>query len=104
MSVAREYLTSITIGKYNSRILPVTEASGALYCTWSELHEMAPSWAAFLQTLTFGQWCRWWLGMGALIGVLSAFLAKFSINRELNCPFYPKAKPRISPFIEICLF
>ncbi len=63
VSVAREYLTSITVGKYNGRILPVTEASGALYCTWSELLERAPRWAAFLQTLTVGDWLRWWLGV-----------------------------------------
>jgi cellulose synthase/poly-beta-1,6-N-acetylglucosamine synthase-like glycosyltransferase len=60
--VAREYLTSIAIGKFNSRLIPVQEASGALYCTWWELHEQAPRWAAFMQTLRFRDWLRWWLG------------------------------------------
>ena len=62
MLVAREYLTSISLGKFNSRIIPVQEASGALYCTWFELHEQAPRWAAFMQTLTLGAWVRWWFG------------------------------------------
>jgi hypothetical protein len=62
LGVAREYLTSIAIGKFNSKLIPVQEASGALYCTWSELHELAPRWAAFMQTLRLRDWLMWWLG------------------------------------------
>jgi hypothetical protein len=60
--VAREYLTSIAIGKFNTRLIPVQEASGALYCTWSWLHVVAPRWAGFMQTLRLRDWLRWWLG------------------------------------------
>ncbi len=61
--VAREYLTSISLGKSNTRLMPVQEASGALYCTWSVLHEQAPRWAAFMQTLTLKSWLLWWVGV-----------------------------------------
>ncbi len=60
--VAREYLSSITIGKYNWKIFPRSEVSGALYCTWSEAHLAAPLYARFMQTLTFKDWLKWWLG------------------------------------------
>jgi cellulose synthase/poly-beta-1,6-N-acetylglucosamine synthase-like glycosyltransferase len=60
--VAREYLSSITIGKYNWKIFPRSEVSGALYCTWSEAHLAAPYYARFMQTLTFKDWLKWWMG------------------------------------------
>ncbi len=60
--VAREYLSSITLGKYNWKIFPRSEVSGALYCTWSEAHLAAPLYARFMQTLTFKDWFLWWLG------------------------------------------
>jgi hypothetical protein len=60
--VAREYLTSISLGRHNSKLLPATGVSGALYCTWSQIHLAAPYYASFLQTLRFRDWCKWWLG------------------------------------------
>jgi cellulose synthase/poly-beta-1,6-N-acetylglucosamine synthase-like glycosyltransferase len=38
LQVAREYMTSISISRNNRGILPVTGVSGALYCTWTQLH------------------------------------------------------------------
>jgi cellulose synthase/poly-beta-1,6-N-acetylglucosamine synthase-like glycosyltransferase len=65
LQVAREYLTSISLARNNWRLLPVTAVSGALYCTWSELHLQAPRYGGFVQTLRFRDWARWWLGGGA---------------------------------------
>lgn len=62
IQVAREYLTAIAIGKFNTKIMPVMWASGALYCTWTKLHIDSPRWGAFMQTLTVGDWIKWWLG------------------------------------------
>jgi cellulose synthase/poly-beta-1,6-N-acetylglucosamine synthase-like glycosyltransferase len=61
--VAAEFLTAISIGKMNGRLIPVTNASGALYCTWSELHVEAPRWASFMQSLRPSSWFLWWLGV-----------------------------------------
>lgn len=61
--VSAEYMTAIAIGKMNGRLIPVTNASGALYCTWSSLHLMAPRWASFMQSLTLKSWLSWWLGV-----------------------------------------
>lgn len=60
--VAREYLSSITLGKLNWKILPRSEVSGALYCTWSAVHLAAPRYARFMQSLTVKEWLKWWLG------------------------------------------
>lgn len=62
LSVAREYLTSISLAKHNSKLIPVTGVSGALYCTWSHFHRVGPRYAAFMQTLRLRDWLSWWLG------------------------------------------
>ncbi len=62
LSVAREYIVSLGIGRNNSRILPHTGASGALYCTWFEVVHAAPTYARFLTTLTLREWLGWWIG------------------------------------------
>lgn len=62
LSVAREYIVSLGLGRNNSRVLPHTGASGALYCTWYEVAHAAPTYARFLLTLTMKDWIRWWLG------------------------------------------
>jgi hypothetical protein len=62
LQVAREYMTSISISRNNRGILPVTGVSGALYCTWTELHEIQPRFAAYLQTLSARDVGAWWLG------------------------------------------
>lgn len=60
--VAREYLSSISLGKYNWKIFPRSEVSGALYCTWSAVYLAAPYYARFMQTLTWRDWLKWWVG------------------------------------------
>ncbi|MBX3200829.1 MAG: glycosyltransferase [Labilithrix sp.] len=62
IQVAREYTQSIAVGKFNWKLTPVVGASGALYCTWSELVLEGPRWAAFMQTLGLRHWLAWWLG------------------------------------------
>ncbi|MCB9661084.1 MAG: hypothetical protein H6726_25780 [Sandaracinaceae bacterium] len=62
ISVAREYMTSISLGKHNTRVLPVTSVSGALYATWFELHDLAPRFARFLTTIRVRDLVAWWLG------------------------------------------
>ncbi len=63
--VAREYMTSIGLARNNGKFIPVTGVSGALYCTWSEVQSVGPRYAAFMQTLRWRDWARWWLGRGA---------------------------------------
>jgi hypothetical protein len=60
--VAREYLTSISLGRHNSKLLSATGVSGALYCTWSQAHLAAPRYARFMQSLHLVDWLKWWLG------------------------------------------
>jgi hypothetical protein len=60
--VGREYLTSISLGRSNMGIVPVTEVSGALYCTWSQVYLPAPRYARFLQSLRWADWVKWWFG------------------------------------------
>ena len=60
--VAREYLTSISLGRHNSKLFPGTVVSGALYCTWMQVAIQAPRYAHFMQTLRFRDWLKWWLG------------------------------------------
>jgi hypothetical protein len=60
--VGREYLSSISFGRSNTKILPVNEASGALFCTWTEVYAAGPRFARFLQTLRFVDWLKWWVG------------------------------------------
>jgi len=60
--VAREYLTSISLGRSNTNLFPVNEASGALYCTWSQIYLRAPRYARFLQSLSWTNWLKWWIG------------------------------------------
>ena len=59
--VAAEFVVAM-LGKHNLKLHLVPGASGALYCTWSQLHLQAPRWAAFMQTLTLRDALRWWLG------------------------------------------
>jgi hypothetical protein len=60
--VGREYLTSISLGRSNLGLVPVTEVSGALYCTWSQVYLPAPRYARFLQSLRWVDWLKWWVG------------------------------------------
>jgi hypothetical protein len=60
--VGREYLTSISLGRSNTAIVPVTEVSGALYCTWSQVYLPSPRYARFLQSLRWTDWLKWWVG------------------------------------------
>ncbi|HJL14741.1 MAG TPA: hypothetical protein RMH99_03740 [Sandaracinaceae bacterium LLY-WYZ-13_1] len=62
LSVAREYLVSIGLGRHNSRLLPHTGASGALYVTWFDVLDAAPRYATYLRTLTPLHWLRWLIG------------------------------------------
>ena len=62
LSVAREYVGSISAGKVNFKLAPTMEVSGALYCTWSEIYLAAPYYAAFIQRLRFRDWCKWLCG------------------------------------------
>jgi len=62
LSVAREYLGSITAGKVNWKLLPCTEVSGALYCTWADVYLAAPYYARFMQGLRLVDWLKWWVG------------------------------------------
>lgn len=63
VTVAREYLVAIGLGRHNAfRMLPQNGASGALYCTWFPIVEAAPYYASFLNTLTWGDWVKWWFG------------------------------------------
>ncbi|MBX3157517.1 MAG: glycosyltransferase [Deltaproteobacteria bacterium] len=62
LQVAREYMTSISIARNNRGILPITGVSGALYATWTELHEEAGRHAAFMHSLRFRDLAAWWLG------------------------------------------
>ena len=61
--VAREYLTSISLGRHNSKLLPATGVSGALYCTWSQIHLEAPRYAGYMQSLRLVDWLKWWIGI-----------------------------------------
>src|SRR5699024_2689422 len=60
--VAREYLVSIGLGRYNLRLIPRTGVSGALYCTWFEVMRVAPYYARFLRELRPKEWLAWWAG------------------------------------------
>jgi hypothetical protein len=62
LQVAREYACFIGLGRHTARVLPVTGVSGALYCTWSEIHLQAPRYAPFIATLRLRDWLLWWLG------------------------------------------
>lgn len=61
IGVAAEFIVSM-LGKHNLKLHLVPGASGALYCTWSKLHLMAPKWAGFMQTLRWRDVAKWWLG------------------------------------------
>lgn len=65
IQVAREYLVHIGISRHNRGFMPTTGVSGALYCTWTELYIQASRFAGFIETLTPGDWARWWMGRGA---------------------------------------
>ncbi|MFT3699490.1 MAG: glycosyltransferase family 2 protein [Kofleriaceae bacterium] len=62
LQVAREYLTSISIARNNRGFLPVTGVSGALYATWTSLHREQARHAAYMQSLTWRDYVRWWFG------------------------------------------
>jgi cellulose synthase/poly-beta-1,6-N-acetylglucosamine synthase-like glycosyltransferase len=59
---AREFTNAISLGRHSERMLPVTSVSGALYCTWSEIHLQAPRFSRFVQTLRLRDWVKWWFG------------------------------------------
>jgi hypothetical protein len=61
--VAREFLVS-NPPRANWKITPRIGIPGGLYCTWSELFCTAPHYMAFMKTITFSHWIRWWLGFG----------------------------------------
>lgn len=63
LQVAREYMTSISIARNNRGILPQTGVSGALYCTWTDLHHAAPAYASFMKSLRRRDLAAWWLGV-----------------------------------------
>jgi Glycosyl transferase family 2 len=62
LQVAREYMTSISVSRNNRGLLPVTGVSGALYCTWTDLHEMQPYFVSYIQSLRRRDVLWWWLG------------------------------------------
>lgn len=62
LSVAREYIVSIGVGRHNRGLLPRIGVSGALYCTWFEVLRVAPRYARFITTLRLADWLRWWIG------------------------------------------
>ena len=76
--VGREFVVS-NVARFNWKSSPQIGVPGALYCTWSELICAAPRYMGFMQTITFGQWMRWWVGLGP---------PKFS---ESNAPALPEA-------------
>lgn len=59
--VASDLVLSM-LGRHNLKLHLVPGASGALYCTWSKLHLIAPKWGAFMRTLGLGDVLSWWLG------------------------------------------
>jgi hypothetical protein len=63
LSVAREYVGSISAGKVNYKLAPTMEVSGALYCTWSDIYLAGPTYAAFMQQLRLRDWIKWWFGV-----------------------------------------
>ena len=63
LQVAREYMTSISITRNNTGLLPVTGVSGALYATWTTLHQHQPRYAAYVQALRWRDVVAWWLGV-----------------------------------------
>ncbi|MGE3766655.1 MAG: glycosyltransferase [Kofleriaceae bacterium] len=65
LQVAREYMTSISLARNNCGLLPGTGVSGALYATWTELHEQLARHASFMHSLRRRDLVRWWLGGGA---------------------------------------
>lgn len=65
LAIATEYMTAISAAKHNSKILPTIVASGALYCTWSEIPRLSARYARFIQSLRYRDILRWWLGLGA---------------------------------------
>jgi hypothetical protein len=60
--VGREYLTGISFGRTNTKLFPVNEVSGALFCTWSQVYLPAPTYARFMQSLRMVDWLKWWIG------------------------------------------
>jgi len=62
LQVSREYLTSISISRNNRGLLPVTGVSGALYCTWTEIHHQQARHAAYMNSLRWRDLGWWWLG------------------------------------------
>lgn len=59
--VAREFVVS-NMMRFNRKLTPQIGVPGALYCCWSDLLLMAPHYMGFMQTVTYSQWFRWWLG------------------------------------------
>jgi len=62
LQVAREYMTSISLARSNTGLLPGTAVSGALYCTWTELHAQQARHAAFMRQLRAVDLIGWWFG------------------------------------------
>jgi hypothetical protein len=61
IQVAREYMCT-NVARHNIRWLPLTGVPGVLYCTWSDIFRSAPRFMAYMRTLTFFDWIKWWLG------------------------------------------
>ncbi len=59
--VAREFVVS-NLMRFNRKLTPQIGVPGALYCCWSDLLLMAPHYMGFMQTVTYSQLIRWWLG------------------------------------------
>ena len=59
--VAREFLVS-NVARYNWKPTPQIGIPGALYCTWFEVIDAAPRYMGFMQSITFRDAWRWWLG------------------------------------------
>jgi hypothetical protein len=62
LQVAREYMTSISLARSNTGLLPGTAVSGALYCTWTDLHAQQARHAAFMRELRMVDVVAWWFG------------------------------------------
>jgi len=61
IQVAREFIVS-NAARHNWKLAPMVGVPGALYCTWSELLLTAPRFMAFMQTLRFVDFLKWWIG------------------------------------------
>jgi hypothetical protein len=61
--VAREFVLGNT-ARFNWTISPKVGVPGGLYCCWAEILLNGPRYHGFMQSITFKQWMRWWVGLG----------------------------------------